>query len=48
MSDSDPEATFGYIAEQLNRFGLAYLHIIEPRVVGAEVPDDEHSLVALR
>ena len=38
MSDSDPEATFGYVAEQLNRFGLAYLHVIEPRIVGAEAP----------
>ncbi|MEI9983813.1 MAG: alkene reductase [Aliidongia sp.] len=34
MSDSNPEALFGYVAEQLNRFGLAYLHIIEPRVKG--------------
>jgi N-ethylmaleimide reductase len=38
MSDSDPEALFGYVAEQLNRFSLAYLHIIEPRIVGAEAP----------
>src|ERR1700744_334554 len=28
MSDSDPRATFGYAVEQLNRFGLAYLHLI--------------------
>jgi len=34
MNDSDPQALFGYVAEQLNRFGLAYLHIIEPRVKG--------------
>ncbi len=34
MSDSDPAALFGYVAEQLNRFGLAYLHIVEPRVKG--------------
>jgi N-ethylmaleimide reductase len=38
MSDSDPDALFGYVAEQLNRFQLAYLHIIEPRIVGAEAP----------
>ncbi len=31
-----PEKTFGYFAEQLNRFPLAYLHIIEPRVKGVE------------
>jgi N-ethylmaleimide reductase len=34
MSDSNPQALFAYVAEQLNRFGLAYLHIIEPRVKG--------------
>lgn len=36
ISDSDPEATFGAFAERLNQFGLAYLHIIEPRVSGVE------------
>ena len=30
MSDSNPEATFGYSVEQLNRFNLAYLHLLEP------------------
>ena len=34
MSDSNPQALFAYLSEQLNRFGLAYLHIIEPRVKG--------------
>lgn len=34
MSDRDPNALFDYVAEQLNRFGLAYLHVIEPRVQG--------------
>jgi N-ethylmaleimide reductase len=34
MSDSNPEALFKYVAEQLNHFNLAYLHIIEPRVKG--------------
>lgn len=29
MSDTDRQATFGYAAEQLNHFGLAYLHILE-------------------
>lgn len=27
--DSDPEATFTYAADQLDRFGLAYLHVLE-------------------
>lgn len=30
MSDSNPEDTFGYLVEQLNRFNLAYLHLLEP------------------
>jgi N-ethylmaleimide reductase len=34
MSDSNPTALFAYVAEQLNQFDLAYLHIIEPRVKG--------------
>jgi len=34
MSDSNPIALFDYVAKQLNRFELAYLHIIEPRVKG--------------
>jgi N-ethylmaleimide reductase len=34
MRDSNPAALFTYVTEQLNRFGLAYLHIIEPRVKG--------------
>jgi N-ethylmaleimide reductase len=34
MSDSDPKALFTYVAKHLNRFGLAYLHVIEPRVRG--------------
>lgn len=35
MRDSNPEATFSYAVEQLNRFGLAYLHITE---MGKESP----------
>jgi N-ethylmaleimide reductase len=43
MHDSDPLSTFGYAAEALNRFGLAYLHIVEVmeadlRHGGTEVP----------
>ncbi len=34
MSDSNPTALFAYLAGQLNHFGLAYLHIIEPRIKG--------------
>jgi N-ethylmaleimide reductase len=34
VSDSDSIALFDYVARQLNHFGLAYLHIIEPRIKG--------------
>jgi N-ethylmaleimide reductase len=34
MFDSNPEATFGRVAELLNQYGLAYLHLIEPRIKG--------------
>jgi N-ethylmaleimide reductase len=36
MSDSDPAATFGYVTMQLNRLGIAYLHVVEPRIKGTE------------
>ncbi len=29
MSDSQPDATFGYVAEELYKRGLAYLHVVE-------------------
>jgi N-ethylmaleimide reductase len=34
MGDSDPDALFASIAEQLNQFHLAYINVIEPRVKG--------------
>lgn len=46
MSDSNTDALFGYVAEQLNRFGLAYLHIIEPRVKGNIVIKEGQAPVA--
>jgi len=37
--DSDPEGTYAYVVEQLNAFGLAYIHIIEGVTQGTrEVP----------
>jgi len=39
MSDSNPEALFTYVARQLSTLDLAYLHLIEPRVLG-NVDDD--------
>src|SRR6202046_180383 len=46
MSDSDPEALHAHIANGLNRFGLAYLHIIEPRISGSVVEKDNEPPVA--
>lgn len=46
MSDSDPAALYGYVAEQLNRFGLAYLHVVEPRVKGNIVIGEDKGPVA--
>jgi len=32
ISDSNPKALFTYVVNALNDFGLAYLHLVEPRV----------------
>lgn len=37
MSDSDPQATFGYAAARLDALGIAYLHVVEPRIRGTEL-----------
>ncbi|MDB5610228.1 MAG: NADH:flavin oxidoreductase/NADH oxidase, partial [Bradyrhizobium sp.] len=40
--DSDPTALFTYVAQQLNSFGLAYLHVVEPRIKGnIEIADGQ-------
>lgn len=36
MGDASPFATFGYIAETLNARNLAYLHVVEPAILGIE------------
>jgi len=40
MSDSDPTRTFGFAAEALGRYGLAYLHVVEGGHESAEGPFD--------
>lgn len=35
IADSDPDATFGYVARQLNAYGLAYLHVVETDMDGS-------------
>jgi N-ethylmaleimide reductase len=34
MHDSNPDALFGYVGRELGRLGLAYVHVVEPRVNG--------------
>jgi N-ethylmaleimide reductase len=38
ITDSDPQILFNYVAEQLSKKGLAYLHIIEGDTSGIPVP----------
>jgi N-ethylmaleimide reductase len=38
MADSDPDATFGHVARALNKFGLAYLHVVERDASEPEEP----------
>ncbi len=35
IGDSDPEATFAFVANALNRFSLAYLHVVEADFAGS-------------
>jgi len=37
MSDSNPDALFSHVAEELSKVGLSYLHIVEPRINGSEL-----------
>jgi N-ethylmaleimide reductase len=46
MSDTDPHALFSYMAEHLNQFGLAYLHVIEPRISGSELIHESQGVLA--
>lgn len=36
ISDDDPESTFGYVAEKLNDYKLAYLHVVNPATAALE------------
>lgn len=42
MHDSNPEATFGYAIDALNRFNLAYLHLMEPNETDLATRDVLH------
>lgn len=47
MGDSDPDGLFGYLAEQLNSFDLAYLHVVEPRISGASAKESAETVQAV-
>lgn len=40
MGDDTPEQTFGYIVSRLNDWNLAYLHLVEPMMVGTVLDQD--------
>jgi N-ethylmaleimide reductase len=46
ISDSNPEATFGYLAAELNKLGIAYIHVIEPRIKGDSTLHEDQAPVA--
>lgn len=37
MDEAEPEAVFAYLASELDKRHLAYLHLVEPTVVGREI-----------
>jgi N-ethylmaleimide reductase len=39
MKDSNPQAVFNYLTEQLNQLNLAYLHVVEGGIQGGGVAD---------
>lgn len=48
ISDSNPEATFIRVTKVLNTYNLAYLHVIEPRIKGADTLHEGHPVVAAK
>ena len=46
MYDSNRAETFGYAVKELNRFNLAYLHLVAPRVEGFGTAEDQPDLGA--
>lgn len=46
--DSNPEATFSYVAKVLDEYKIAYLHVIEPRIKGDDTLHADHPPVAVK
>ena len=48
ISDSDPEATFSHVAQVLDSYRIAYMHVIEPRIKGDDTLHEGHPPVAVK
>ena len=48
MGDSNPEATFGYVIQELNQFGLTYIHLMEPNATDLHKPVLNHVTARFR
>ena len=48
ISDSNPEATFSYVAKVLDSYKIAYLHVIEPRIKGDDTLHEGQQPVAVK
>lgn len=46
MGDSNPRPLYRHLAERLNSFGIAYLHVIEPRISGADTVTEGQEPIA--
>ncbi|XXG39488.1 hypothetical protein AAC387_Pa01g0434 [Persea americana] len=47
-ADSNPEALGLYMVESLNKYGILYCHMVEPRINGIEERDNTYSLLPIR
>lgn len=48
MGDANPEETFGYVVSRLNELGLAYLHVVRPRIRQDAPWDDPEAQAMMR
>ncbi|WP_417719010.1 alkene reductase [Salipiger sp.] len=48
ISDADPQETFEYVVKGLNRFGLAFLHVVEGATGGSRELAEGQSVTALK
>ena len=48
IEDANPQETFDYVVKELNKFGLAYLHMVEGATGGSRELAEGQSLKALR